>query len=169
MLERLLERVIFGSRWLLAPFYLGLIVALAATMVKFLQELAGFAPSVLELKYTDVILAVLSLLDLALVGSLVLMVIFSGYENFVARINPEDAPQRQTWMGRLDFGSQKLKLVSAMVAISGIDLLKRYMNIGLTDKVELAWLVGLHLTFVASGVLLALMDLAAARGKAAKV
>lgn len=168
MLERAIERVIFGSRWLLAPFYLGLIVALAATMVKFLQELAGFAPRVLELKYTDVILAVLSLLDLALVGALVLMAIFSGYENFVARINPEDAAQRQTWMGRLDFGSQKLKLVSAIVAISGIDLLKRYMNIESTDKVQLAWLVGLHLTFVVSGVVLALMDAIAARGKAAK-
>lgn len=168
MLERLIERVIFGSRWLLAPFYLGLIVALAATMVKFLQELAGFVPRVLELEYTDVILAVLSLIDLALVGALVLMAIFSGYENFVARINPQDASQRQTWMGGLDFGSQKLKLVSAIVAISGIDLLKRYMNIESTDKVQLAWLIGLHLTFVVSGVVLALMDLLAARGKGSK-
>ncbi|HEX8375223.1 MAG TPA: TIGR00645 family protein, partial [Geminicoccaceae bacterium] len=169
MPERLLERLVFASRWLMMPFYLGLIVALTATMVKFVQELAGFAPRILELKYTDVILAVLSLLDLALVGALVLMVVFSGYENFIARINPGDAALRQTWMGGLDFGGQKLKLVSAIVAISGIDLLKRYMNIESTDKADLAWLVGLHLTFVVSGVVLALMDFIAARGKAAKL
>jgi uncharacterized protein (TIGR00645 family) len=169
MLERLLERLVFASRWLMMPFYLGLIVALTATMVKFVQELAGFAPRILELKYTDVILAVLSLLDLALVGALVLMVVFSGYENFIARINPGDAALRQTWMGGLDFGGQKLKLVSAIVAISGIDLLKRYMNIESTDKADLAWLVGLHLTFVVSGVVLALMDFIAARSKAAKL
>ncbi len=93
MVQRPLERFIFLSRWLMEPFYLGLIAALAA---KLLQELLGFVPRVLELKDTDAILAVLTLLDLSLAGSLVLMVIFSGYENFVARINPEDAAQRQT-------------------------------------------------------------------------
>ena len=169
MPERLLERLIFASRWLMAPFYLGLIVALALLAAAFLRELAGLAPRVLDLKTTDVLLAVLSLVDLTLAASLVLMIVFSGYENFVARLDLADTDQRQTWMGRLDFGSQKLKLISSIVAISAVDLLKRYMNVGSTDKVELAWLVGLHLTFVVSGVMLALMDLISARGKAAKL
>jgi uncharacterized protein (TIGR00645 family) len=169
MPERLLERLIFASRWLMAPFYLGLIVALALLAAAFLRELAGLAPQGLDLKTTDVLLAVLSLVDLTLAASLVLMIVFSGYENFVARLDLADTDQRQTWMGRLDFGSQKLKLISSIVAISGIDLLKRYMNIESTDKVQLAWLVGLHLTFVFSGVVLALMDFIAARGKTAKL
>ena len=169
MPERLLERLIFASRWLMAPFYLGLIVALALLAAAFLRELAGLAPRVLDLKTTDVLLAVLSLVDLTLAASLVLMIVFSGYENFVARLDLADTDQRQTWMGQLDFGSQKLKLISSIVAISAVDLLKRYMNVGSTDKAELAWLVGLHLTFVVSGVMLALMDLISARGKAAKL
>lgn len=166
MLDQPLERLIFASRWLMVPIYLGLIVTLAMTVVKFLQELARLVPQVLAMKDTDVILAVLTLLDLALASSLVLMVIFSGYENFVARIESASAAQRPAWMGTLDFGGLKLKLIASIVAISGIHLLKAFMNIGSWSKEDLMWLVLTHMAFVVSGVLLALMDYLTARAKA---
>ena len=169
-MEALLERLIFASRWLMAPFYLGLIVVLALLAVEFLQELLALVPRVLSLKSTDVLLAALALVDLTLAASLVLIIVFSGYENFVAGLDAANPSERQTWMGRLDFGGQKLKLISSVVAISAIDLLKRFMNLGASSPSDLGWSIALHLTFVASGVLLALMDFIAARGKtAAKV
>jgi uncharacterized protein (TIGR00645 family) len=166
MLERPIERFIFVSRWLMAPFYLGLTVALAALVAKFLQELVHLVPNVLALKDTDVILAVLTLLDLSLAGSLVLMVIFSGYESFVSRLDVGDPEDRLAWMGTIDFGGLKLKLIASIVAISGIHLLKSFMNIGSIAKPDLMWLVVTHTTFVVSGVLLALMDYLTARAKA---
>lgn len=171
MVERLIERLIAASRWLMVPFYLGLIAALAMLAVEFVQELAHLAPRVLVLSTSDVLLAVLSLVDLTLAASLVLMIVVSGYENFVSRAEGADATNhRQTWMGQLDFGGQKLKLISSVVAISAIDLLKRFMNVGETSPDEVARLIALHLTFVVTGVMLALTDFVAARGKpAAKV
>jgi uncharacterized protein (TIGR00645 family) len=166
MVQRPLERFIFLSRWLMAPFYLGLIVALAALVAKFLQELVGFAPRVLELKDTYVILAGLTLLDLSLAGSLVLMVIFSGYESFVSRLDAVEPDARLDWMGTLDFGGLKLKLIASVVAIAGVHLLKSFMNVGSMPKADLAWLVGTYAVFVVSGVLLALMDYLTALGKA---
>ncbi len=166
MLDRPLERLIFASRWLMVPFYLGLVVTLAVMMVKFLQELVHFVPQVLELKETDVILTVLTLLDLALAASLVLMVILSGYENFVGRIESASDEERPAWMGTLDFGGLKLKLIASIVAISGIDLLKAFMNNGSGSGDGLMWLVVTHMAFVTSGVLLALMDYLTARAKA---
>jgi uncharacterized protein (TIGR00645 family) len=166
MVQRPLERFIFLSRWLMVPFYLGLVAALAALTAKFIQELLGFVPRVLELKDTDVILAVLTLLDLALAGSLVLMVIFSGYESFVSRLETVEPGERLGWMGTLDFGGLKLKLIASIVAIAGVHLLKSFMNIGSIPKADLAWLVGTYAVFVLSGVLLALMDYLTARAKA---
>ena len=157
MIEQTIERTIFVSRWLTAPIYLGLVVVLGVLVVKFLEELAHFVPHVLELRETDVILMTLTLLDLSLAASLVLMMIFSGYENFVSKIDTGGS-ERPAWMGTLDFGGLKLKLISSIVAISGVDLLKSFMNIGQISKEDLMWKVITHLVFVVSGVLLALMD-----------
>ena len=157
-MERSLERFIFASRWLMAPFYVGLVGALAALMVKFVQELLHLLPAVLELKDGEVILGVLTLVDLSLAGNLLLMVIFSGYENFVSKIDVGDHRDRPDWMGKVDFGGLKLKLIASIVAISGIHLLKSFMNVGNVSRDDLFWLVVLHMAFVTSGVLLALMD-----------
>ena len=164
MIERVLEQLIFMSRWLMAPFYLGLIVVLGAMMVKFTQEVMHFVPGILAFKETDVILTALSLLDLTLAASLVLMMVFSGYENFVSRIDTGEG-QRPSWMGTLDFSGLKLKLIASIVAISGIDLLKSFMNIGQTTKEDLMWKILTHMAFVVSGVLLALMDYLSERAK----
>jgi len=157
-LESPLERVIFGSRWLMAPFYLGLIGSLAVLMFKFLQELIHFFPLAASAQESEVILWVLSLIDLSLAGNLVLMVIFSGYENFVSKIDIASHEDRPDWMGTVDFSGLKLKLIASIVAISGIHLLKSFMAIDSINKENLMWLLILHGTFVASGVLLAVMD-----------
>ncbi len=156
--EHVLERVIFGSRWLMAPFYLGLVVCLVVLLIKFLQELVHIVPGVLQMRETDVILAVLSMVDLSLAGNLLLMVIFAGYENFVSRIDVADEKDRPEWMGKVDYSGLKLKLVASIVAISAIHLLKSFMDVGEKSDRELAWLVGIHMAFVISGVLLAWMD-----------
>jgi uncharacterized protein (TIGR00645 family) len=156
--EHGLERFIFSSRWLMAPFYVGLIASLVLLLVKFVQELLHIIPNILSLKESEVILAVLTLVDLSLAGNLLLMVIFAGYENFVSKIDTGDSEDRPEWMGKVDFSGLKLKLVASIVAISGIHLLKSFMNIHQVPKDDLAWLVGIHMAFVVSGVLLALMD-----------
>jgi uncharacterized protein (TIGR00645 family) len=166
MIETAVERVIFASRWLMAPFYLGLIAVLAVLSAKFSQEVWHFLPHVLEMEETDVILTTLALLDVTLVASLVLMMVFAGYENFVSRIDTGDE-KRPSWMGTLDFGGLKLKLIGSIVAISGIDLLKSFMNIGQISKEDLMWKVIVHMAFVVSGVLLALMDFLTDRAKKA--
>lgn len=165
--EHGLERLIFASRWIMAPFYLGLVVALIVLMAKFLQELLHFAPHVLDLTEAQIILGVLTLIDLSLAGNLLLMVIFSGYENFVSKIDVGDHEDRPDWMGKIDFSGMKLKLIASIVAISGIHLLKAFMSIGEVNKDSLMWLVIVHMAFVTSGVLLAFMDLLAERAKQA--
>ncbi|MCW0234422.1 MAG: TIGR00645 family protein [Ferrovibrio sp.] len=157
-LERLIERTLFASRWVMAPFYLGLAVALVLLLVKFLQELFHTVPVVFSMSESQLVLSILSLIDLSLAGNLLLLVIFSGYENFVSKIDNADHKDRPEWMGKIDYSGMKLKLVASIVAISAIQLLRAFMNIGERDNIELAWLVGIHLTFVVSGVLLALMD-----------
>lgn len=158
MIERNLERLIFASRWIMAPFYLGLVVSLGMLLVKFMQELIHVAPAVFSMSETAVILAVLSLIDLSLAGNLLLMVIFAGYENFVSKIDTGDSEDRPDWMGKVDFSGLKLKLIASIVAISGIQLLRAFMDVENTTKENLQWMLIIHLTFVVSGVLLAVMD-----------
>lgn len=165
MIEKYIEKVIFSSRWLMAPFYLGLSVMLALLMVKFIQELIHIIPGVLAVKDTEIILAALTLIDLSLAGNLILMVVFSGYENFVSKMDVGNHEDRPDWMGKVDFSGLKLKLIASIVAISGIHLLKAFMNITQMSRDDLMWLVILHMTFVASGVLLALMDLLVVKAK----
>jgi len=157
-LERVTERALFASRWIMAPFYLGLAVALILLLVKFMQELFHAVPNVFAMSEAELVLSILSLIDLSLAGNLLLLVIFSGYENFVSKMDEADHRDRPEWMGKIDYSGMKLKLVASIVAISAIQLLRAFMNIEHRDNTELAWLVGIHLTFVVSGVLLALMD-----------
>lgn len=157
-LEHLVERVLFASRWVMAPFYLGLAVALLLLLIKFLQELFHTIPVVFTMTESQLVLSILSLIDLSLAGNLLLLVIFSGYENFVSKIDTGDNKDRPSWMGKIDYSGMKLKLVASIVAISAIQLLRAFMNIEERNNIELAWLVGIHLTFVVSGVLLAWMD-----------
>ena len=129
------------------------------------QYLDNLYHELLSLSEGDVILAVLTLVDLSLVANLLLIVIFSGYENFVSKIHTEAHEDRPEWMGKVDFSGLKLKLVASIVAISGIELLKAFVNIGGYTNTELAWKVGIHGMLVVSGVLLALMDRIAASAK----
>jgi uncharacterized protein (TIGR00645 family) len=161
-----LEVLIFNSRWLLAPFYLGLVVGIGMLLVKFGQELIHVIPNIFNASESEVVLAVLALVDLSLVANLLLIVIFSGYENFVSKINTQGHEDRPEWMGQVDFAGLKIKVIASIVAISGIHLLKQFMEIKVDEPVNeahLMWLVIIHLTFVVSGVLLALMDWLSAR------
>jgi uncharacterized protein (TIGR00645 family) len=168
-LERLIEGVIFGSRWLMAPLYLGLIAALAILIITFFRELYLQAPEVLSMDETDIILLVLTLIDLSLAGNLVLIILFSGYENFVSKIDAAHSdPDRPEWMGTLDFSGLKIKLIASIVAISGIHLLKIFMNIEKYDSQQLMWYVIIHLTFIISGVAFAAMDWIEAKAHAVK-
>jgi uncharacterized protein (TIGR00645 family) len=156
--ERIVEHVIFGSRWLLAPIYLGLIGGLVVLLIKFAQLTIALVAHVITADGDSTIVEVLGLIDLALMGSLVLMVMFAGYENFVSKFDLGDHQDRPSWMGHVDFSDLKLKLMASIVAISAIHVLESFMNIEhLTDR-ELAWSVGIHMAFVVSGVLLAVMD-----------
>ena len=159
--ERILENGLFLSRWLMAPFYVGLVVALGMLLVVFVQELIHSVPLVMGAGAEEIILTVLTLIDLSLAGNLVLIVIFSGYENFVSKINLEGHEDRPSWMGTLDFSGLKIKLVGSIVAISAISLLRAFMTItqaNAVDEVRIFWLVILHVTFVVSGLLFAMMD-----------
>ncbi|MFZ1101496.1 MAG: TIGR00645 family protein [Hyphomicrobiaceae bacterium] len=156
--EALIERLLTASRWLLAPFFIGLALGLVILLLKFLQELYHLAVTALTVTEAQAILGVLTLVDLALTGALVLIVIFSGYENFVSRIDHTRARDWPSWMASIDFTSLKIKLLGSIVAISAIQLLKQFMAIGSVSDRDLWWSTGIHLVFVVSSVLLALSD-----------
>lgn len=165
VIEDYMEKIIFASRWLLAPFYFGLAVSLAVLMIKFMGELLHVAGLAFHGSEADVILGVLALVDLALTGSLLIIVIFSGYENFVSKIDHTGHIDWPEWMGTIDFSALKLKLLSSIVAISAIQLLKKFMSIDKISDRELMWLVIIHVVFVVSSVLLALSDRIAGHNK----
>lgn len=157
-IENILETLMFNSRWLLAPFYVGLVASIAMLLVKFAQEFIHIVPHLLETSESDVVLAILTLVDMSLVANLLLMIIFSGYENFVSKINTGDSEDRPEWMGKVDFSALKLKLIASIVAISAIELLKAFVNVGAVTNEQLGWKVGIHMALVVSGVLFAVMD-----------
>jgi uncharacterized protein (TIGR00645 family) len=157
-LENQLERMMFASRWLLTPFYIGLVIALLFLIATFVREMFAFVPMSLYGKTGEVITAMLALVDIVMVGNLILLVVFAGYENFVSKIHTENSEDRPEWMGTVTFSDLKMKLMGTIVAISGIDLLKSFINVKSYTTEELSWRVGIHLTFVVSGVLFALMD-----------
>ena len=157
-LETAIEAVIFASRWLLAPLFLGLAASLVVLLMKFIEVLWHIASHALHSSEAEVIVAVLSLVDIVLTGSLLVIVIFSGYENFVSKIDHSHHEDWPAWMGTIDFTAMKLKLLSSIVAISAIQLLKEFMAIKTANDRDLMWYVAIHLVFVVSSVLLALSD-----------
>ena len=157
-IENFLEKLMFASRWIMAPVYLGLIVCLLFLLYVFIHEIIVFIPMATSAGETGVILFILNLIDLSLAGNLLLMVIFSGYENFISKIDVGDHVDKPSWMGKVNFSNLKLKLISSIVAISGIHLLKVFMSLDDYTENQIMLYIFVHLTFVISGVLLALMD-----------
>lgn len=183
-MERLIERTMYASRWLLAPIYLGLSLALVALTVKFFQEFVHVFPHLLEIKESDLVLLVLALVDMAMVGGLIVMVMFSGYENFVSKLDVAEGNEKLDWMGKLDTGTLKQKVAASIVAISSIHLLQKFIGVEsvynqrlktlaeqgveLTpDVLQLAsqqssdmlmWFVVIHMTFVASAFGMGYLD-----------
>jgi uncharacterized protein (TIGR00645 family) len=167
-IERMLERALTASRWLLAPFFLGLALGLLILLIKFVQEFYHLAHRAMAITEAEAILGMLSLVDLALTGALVLIVIFSGYENFVSKIDHTNDRDWPSWMASIDFTALKIKLLGSIVAISAIQLLKQFMAVKTTPDRELIWYVAIHLVFVVSSVLLALSDRISGDIKASK-
>ncbi|TPM30920.1 TIGR00645 family protein [Mesorhizobium sp. B2-3-4] len=157
-LELAIESIILASRWLLVVFYIGLGLALAVYALSFGKKLYEFITTVFLLGDTDTILKMLGLIDAALVASLVVMVIISGYENFVSRFDAQDSDGGVHWLGTIDVGSLKVKVASTIVAISSIHLLQVFLNSSSYSTDQLMWLTIIHLAFVVSALMLAYID-----------
>jgi len=162
--EATLEHWVFMSRWLLAPFFIGLVLAIIALLIKFVKQLAALAMSMFELADDQMIVSILTLVDSALIAALLLIIGFSGYENFVSKIGTGEHEDRPAWMGRVGFSDLKIKLMGAIVAISAVELLKAFINVEDFTFQQLSWKVGIHVTFVVSGVLFAVTDRITDRG-----
>lgn len=158
MIERTAESILYASRWLLAPIYMGLSLGLIILGIKFFQEIIHTLPVILSMKETEVVLLILSLVDISLVGGLLVMVMLSGYENFVSTIDIKEGNEKLSWLGKLDSGSLKQKVAASIVAISSIHLLKAFMNADHIDNDKLMWYVIIHLTFVLSALGMAYVD-----------
>lgn len=156
--EHVLETWVFRSRWLLAPFFVGLLLAIIALLIKFVKQLGDLALTVFTVSGDDMIIQILTLVDSALIAALLLIIGFSGYENFVSKISTGDHEDRPAWMGRVGFSDLKIKLMGAIVAISAVELLKAFINVDDFTWQQLSWKVGIHVAFVVSGVLFAVTD-----------
>lgn len=156
-IELFLERLMFASRWLLAPFYLGLVGAIVVLLWYFGVEFLHLIPMAMQGE-GSVVVGVLSLVDLVLVANLLIIIIFAGYENFVSKIDVGDHEDRPDWMGHVDFADLKMKLIGSIIAISGIELLKAFVTVSTHTNEQMAWKMGIHLTFVVTGVMFAVMD-----------
>lgn len=157
-LEHKLELLMFNSRWLLAPFYLGLILGIFILLIKFAKEFFVLAAKAFTADGNEIIIGILTLIDVVMIANLLIIIIFAGYENFVSKINTGESEDRPSWMGHVGFADLKMKLIGSIVAISGIELLKAFMHVELYTSEQLAWKVGIHMTFVVSGLLFALTD-----------
>lgn len=157
-MEKLLEKFLYKSRWLLAPLYLGLSFILIALAVKFFQEMIHVVPHLMAYTESELILVVLSFVDMTLVGGLIIMVVLSGYENFVSNLDIDDSTEKLGWLGKLDAGSLKQKVAASIVAISSIHLLKTFMNLQNVPTDKVMWYVIMHLTFVISAFMMSLID-----------
>jgi uncharacterized protein (TIGR00645 family) len=157
-IERLIEKVLIGARWLQAPLYLGLIATLVILVVKFFGELVHISAVAWSAEESDIVLYVLTLVDIVLVANLIVMVMISGYENFVSRMDEASTSEKLSWFGKLDHGSIKIKLASSIVSISAIHLLKAFLDAERIGNDKLLILIAIHLTFVVSALLLALID-----------
>lgn len=166
-MEIFFEKLLYRSRWILAPIYLGLSVALIALGIKFFQECVHLILHIIELKEADMVLVVLSLIDMAMVGGLIVMVMMSGYENFVSKLDVAEGEEKLGWLGTMDSSSLKAKIAASIVAISSIHLLKVFMNTEATENDKIMWYVLLHMTFVISAFAMGYLDILAAKGRLA--
>ncbi len=157
-MEKIVESVFYASRWLLAPIYFGLSFALVLLTLKFFQEVIHIFPLVFSSSEADLVLVILSLIDLSLVGGLLVMVMFSGYENFISKIDLDEKKEKLSWLGKLDAGSLKQKVAASIVAISSIHLLKIFMNAEAYATEKLKWYVIIHMAFVLSAIGMAAID-----------
>lgn len=157
-MEQLIEKVMYATRWLMAPIYLGLSLALLALGVKFFQEVFSIMPVIFSMKEVDLILVVLSLIDISLVGGLLVMVMFSGYENFVSRMDIDCDSEKLGWLGKLDSNSLKNKVAASIVAISSIHLLKVFMDTQNIPNDKIMWYLLIHMTFVVSAFAMGYLD-----------
>lgn len=157
-MEAFFERLMYASRWIMAPIYLGLSLALLALGIKFFQEIWHIIPIIFTMKEIDLILVVLSLIDITLVGGLIVMVMFSGYENFVSRLDLEENDDKLGWLGKLDASSLKNKVAASIVAISSIHLLKVFMNTENISNDKIQWYLLIHITFVLSAFAMGYLD-----------
>jgi uncharacterized protein (TIGR00645 family) len=148
----------FAGRWMLAPFYLGLLLALGLLLIKFIKGFLDFAPLVFSGSDGEIIVALLSLVDVVLVANLLLMIVFAGYENFVSRMHLDGNEDRPAWMGQVGFSGLKMKLIGSIVAISAIELLRIFMNPNMMSEEQIGWKLATHVTLVVSGLLFAIMD-----------
>ncbi|MEO6699023.1 MAG: TIGR00645 family protein [Paraperlucidibaca sp.] len=157
-MEKLIERLMFASRWIMAPIYLGMSLILLALGIKFFQEIFHILPTIFEIREVDLVLVALSLIDIVLVGGLIVMVMFSGYENFVSRLDIPESEETLGWLGKLDAGSLKNKVAASIVAISSIHLLKIFMNTEHIDNEKIQWYLLIHITFVVSAFAMGYLD-----------
>ena len=165
-IENTLESSMFASRWFMAPVYVVLSLSLAVIMLKVVQEFTHNISTFYGMDIRSLLLFVLHIIDMALIGNLVLIILFAGYENFVSKIGAaEGSEDKPSWMGKVDFSGLKLKLIGSIVAISGINLLEAFMSLKDHTDREIKWQVIIHIVFVSSGVLLALMDYIASKTK----
>lgn len=157
-IEKRIEQLMYFSRWLLAPIYLGLSVSLLMLAITFFKELIHTLPLILTLPESDLVLLVLSLIDLSLVGGLIVMVMISGYENFVSQLDIEEGVEKLSWLGKMDSSSLKMKVAASIVAISSIHLLRIFMEAKTTANDKIMWYIIMHLTFVVSAFAMGILD-----------
>ncbi len=157
-MERFIENTMYASRWLLAPVYLGLSLGLLALTLKFFQEIVHILPNIFAMAESELILTLLSLIDMALVGGLLIMVMFSGYENFISQMDIDEGKEKLNWLGKMDSGSLKMKVAASIVAISSIHLLKIFMSADKYSTDYLMWFVIIHMTFVVSAFAMGYLD-----------
>lgn len=157
-MEKVFERLMYASRWIMAPIYLGLSLMLLALGIKFFQEVIHLIPQILDVDEVSLILIILTLIDIALVGGLIIMVMFSGYENFVSKLDIDESAEKLNWLGKLDANSLKNKVSASIVAISSIHLLKVFMDVKNIDNDKILWYVLIHLTFVFSAFAMGYLD-----------
>ena len=157
-MERFIENAMYASRWLLAPIYFGLSLALLALALKFFQEVFHILPNIFGMAEADLILVILSLIDMALVGGLLVMVMISGYENFVSQLDIKEGTEKLSWLGKMDSSSLKMKVAASIVAISSIHLLNVPMNAQNIDNSKLMWYVIIHMAFVLSAFAMGYLD-----------
>ncbi len=157
-MERFIEKTMYASRWLLAPIYVGLSLGLLALALKFFQEVFHVIPNVFAMGEADLILVLLSMIDMALVGGLLVMVMLSGYENFVSQLDVDEGQEKLSWLGKMDSSSLKMKVAASIVAISSIHLLRMFMDARNIEPEYLKWYVIIHMTFVVSAFAMGYLD-----------